>query len=71
VAAAGRQRVSFINATRIATALTGNAIAANMFVLGYAYQKGAIPLSGAAIARAITGTRWNGWVFFGIRRAGA
>jgi hypothetical protein len=24
----------------------------------------------SAIARAITGTRWNGWVFFGIRRAG-
>jgi indolepyruvate ferredoxin oxidoreductase len=53
LAAAGRQRVSFVNATQIATALTGNAIAANMFVLGYAYQKGAIPLSGAAIAHAI------------------
>ncbi len=25
----------------------------------------------SAVARAITGTRWNGWVFFGIRRAGA
>ena len=25
----------------------------------------------SAIARAITGTRWNGWTFFGIRRAGA
>jgi hypothetical protein len=25
----------------------------------------------SAIARAITGTRWNGWVFFGLRRAGA
>ena len=24
----------------------------------------------SAIARHITGTRWNGWVFFGIRRAG-
>ncbi len=24
----------------------------------------------SAIARAITGTRWNGWTFFGIRRAG-
>ena len=23
----------------------------------------------SAIARAITGTRWNGWTFFGIRRA--
>jgi hypothetical protein len=24
----------------------------------------------SAIARAITGTRWNGWVFFGLRQAG-
>ena len=24
----------------------------------------------SAIARAITGTRWNGWVFFGLRRGG-
>ena len=24
----------------------------------------------SAIARAITGTRWNGWTFFGLRRAG-
>ncbi|MCP5117155.1 MAG: DUF2924 domain-containing protein [bacterium] len=24
----------------------------------------------SAIARAITGTRWNGWVFFGVRRSG-
>ncbi|WP_211860312.1 DUF2924 domain-containing protein [Neoroseomonas soli] len=25
----------------------------------------------SAIARAITGTRWNGWVFFGLRKPGA
>lgn len=25
----------------------------------------------SAVARCITGTRWNGWVFFGIRRSGA
>ena len=25
----------------------------------------------SAISNAITGTRWNGWVFFGIRRSGA
>ena len=24
----------------------------------------------SAIARAITGTRWNGWLFFGLRKAG-
>ena len=25
----------------------------------------------SAIARAITGTRWNGWLFFGLRKASA
>ena len=25
----------------------------------------------SAIARAITGTRWNGWVFFALRRSGS
>ena len=25
----------------------------------------------SAIARTITGTRWNGWVFFGLRKPGA
>jgi hypothetical protein len=24
----------------------------------------------SAIARAITGTRWNGWLFFGLRKQG-
>lgn len=36
---------------------------------GYEWQ-GRPYQSLSAIARAITGTRWNGWVFFGIRRAG-
>ncbi len=33
--------------------LFGQSIAANMFLLGYAYQKGGVPLSAAAIERAI------------------
>ena len=37
---------------------------------GFDYQ-GRPYKSLSAIARAITGTRWNGWVFFGIRRSGA
>jgi hypothetical protein len=37
---------------------------------GYEWQ-GRPYRSLSAIARAITGTRWNGWTFFGIRRAGA
>ncbi|KAA2237389.1 indolepyruvate ferredoxin oxidoreductase family protein [Salinarimonas soli] len=51
--AAGADGVAFVDATAIATALLGNAIAANMFMLGYAYQQGAVPLSGSAIERAV------------------
>jgi indolepyruvate ferredoxin oxidoreductase len=51
--AAGPEGASFVDATAVATALLGNAIAANMFMLGYAYQTGRVPLSGAAIEKAI------------------
>ncbi|MGO4388200.1 indolepyruvate ferredoxin oxidoreductase family protein [Microvirga sp. 2YAF29] len=51
--AAGTDGVYFVDATAIATALLGNSIAANMFMLGYAYQAGRVPLSGAAIEKAI------------------
>jgi indolepyruvate ferredoxin oxidoreductase len=51
--AAGAEGVSFVDATAVATALLGNAIAANMFMLGFAYQTGRVPLSGAAIEKAI------------------
>ena len=37
---------------------------------GYDYQ-GRPYKSLSAVARAIAGTRWNGWVFFGVRRSGA
>ena len=37
--------------------------------VGYEYQ-GRPYKSLSAIARAIAGTRWNGWVFFGVRRSG-
>jgi indolepyruvate ferredoxin oxidoreductase len=42
-----------VAATELATGLMGDAIATNMFMLGYAYQKGWVPLSGAALERAI------------------
>ena len=51
--AAGARCVERVDATRIATALTGDAIATNLFMLGHAWQKGHIPLSRAAIERAI------------------
>jgi len=50
---AGRDNTHFIDATRLATALFGQSVGANMFLVGYAYQLGALPLSAAAIERAI------------------
>ena len=52
-AAIGEDAADFLDATRLATALLGDSIATNLFMLGYAYQKGMIPVSGAAILKAI------------------
>jgi indolepyruvate ferredoxin oxidoreductase len=52
-AACGAQHVDFIDAGTIATALLGDGIATNMFMLGFAWQKGRVPLSEAALTRAI------------------
>ncbi len=43
----------FVNATEIATALFGDSIASNMFLMGYAFQKGLIPLGSESIERAL------------------
>ncbi|MFQ5959411.1 MAG: indolepyruvate ferredoxin oxidoreductase family protein, partial [Alphaproteobacteria bacterium] len=51
--AAGPGGADFIDATGLATALVGDSIATNLFLVGYAWQKGLIPLSAAAIARAV------------------
>jgi indolepyruvate ferredoxin oxidoreductase len=53
IAAAGADNVSFVDASRLATALLGNSIAANIFLVGYAYQKGALPLLAESIEKAI------------------
>ncbi len=50
---AGQDKAHFVDASRIASALFGQSIGANMFLVGYAYQLGAIPLSAAAIEKAI------------------
>jgi indolepyruvate ferredoxin oxidoreductase len=47
------ERADFLNGTRIATALMGDAIATNLFMLGFAYQKGFVPLSADALMRAV------------------
>jgi indolepyruvate ferredoxin oxidoreductase len=53
VADAGREKVHFIDATYTATALFGNSVGANIFLVGYAYQLGAVPLAAASIEQAI------------------
>ena len=53
LADAGRDKTHFIDATRAATALFGASVGANIFLVGYAYQLGAIPLARASIERAI------------------
>ena len=53
LADAGHDKAHFINASGIANALFGQSIGANMFMVGYAYQLGAIPLSATAIEKAI------------------
>ena len=45
--------VDFLDATRLATTLLGDALAANMFLVGFAWQKGELPLAEASILRAI------------------
>jgi indolepyruvate ferredoxin oxidoreductase len=44
---------AFLDFTRPAEALLGDAIATNMMMMGYAYQKGLLPLSAEAIEKAI------------------
>ncbi|MBS0222609.1 MAG: indolepyruvate ferredoxin oxidoreductase family protein [Proteobacteria bacterium] len=51
--AAGSEATSFVDGTGLATALLGDSIATNLFMLGYAWQKGLVPLSFEALMRAI------------------
>ena len=50
---AGPGNTEFLDATRLATALLGDSIATNLFLVGVAYQKGLVPVSHQAIERAI------------------
>ena len=51
--AAGPDNADFVEATRLATTLLGDSIATNLFMLGYAWQKGLVPVGEAAIVEAI------------------
>ena len=52
-AAVGNTRPLFVNATRLSEKLAGDTITANMLLLGFAWQSGAIPISAEAINQAI------------------
>jgi indolepyruvate ferredoxin oxidoreductase len=51
--AAGDQHSHFFDATRTASVLFGNSLGANMFMLGFAYQHGGLPVGAEAIEKAI------------------
>ncbi len=53
VAEVGEGKVDFIQASEIANNLLGDSLATNFFMLGYAFQKGYIPVSSEAISHAI------------------
>ncbi|MFI4999369.1 MAG: indolepyruvate ferredoxin oxidoreductase family protein [Reyranellales bacterium] len=72
-AAAGADACDFVEATKIATGLLGDSIATNLFMLGYAYQKGLIPIGHESLERAIelnaTAVKMNLGAFRWGRRA--
>ena len=51
--ALGGEAPDLVAATDLATALLGDSIASNLFMLGYAWQKGWVPLSLEALMRAV------------------
>ncbi len=71
--AVGRSKTNFLDATDLATRILGDSIASNLFMVGFAYQKGLLPLSAESIDRAIelNGVRidFNRQAFLWGRRA--
>ncbi|MBI4968835.1 MAG: indolepyruvate ferredoxin oxidoreductase family protein [Rhodospirillales bacterium] len=51
--AVGKGAAHFLDASRLAGELLGDTLAANLFLVGFAWQKGLLPLSRDAIERAI------------------
>ena len=69
----GNAHAEFINASKLATKLLGDSIGSNLFLVGYAWQQGLIPISETAIFKAIelNGVKvdWNKEAFVWGRRA--
>ena len=53
VIGAAARSLDIVDATRLATALIGDAVYTNLFLLGFAYQRGLVPLGADALERAI------------------
>ena len=53
VEAAGVERTNLVDATGVTTSVFGDSIGTNLFLVGYAFQKGAIPISLEAIEKAV------------------
>jgi indolepyruvate ferredoxin oxidoreductase len=71
----GQDNAVFVPATELASGLLGDAIATNMFMLGFAWQRGWIPLEAESIERAIelnaVSVEFNRKAFSWGRRAAA
>jgi len=50
----GHPLTRFVDASRLATSLFGSSLGANIFMVGFAYQLGALPLAADSIEQAIT-----------------
>jgi len=50
---AGKEAIEVVEATRTATQILGNSIGANCLMMGFAYQRGLLPLSANSIEKAI------------------
>jgi indolepyruvate ferredoxin oxidoreductase len=64
--AIGPEATRFLDATRLATALLGDSLSTNIFLLGYAWQMGLVPVSREALMRAV---ELNGTAVEANRRA--
>ncbi len=51
--AVGAGALDFVDATNLATSLLGDSIATNLFLLGFAWQRGLVPVSAEALEKAI------------------
>ena len=60
VVGAAARAMDVVDATRLATALVGDAVYTNLFLLGFAYQRGLVPLGAEAIERADRAQRGRG-----------